>query len=415
LFIKIITGAQDLLISPKELFSERYEILEQVKMVYRGSVLVVDDELGPRESLRMILKPVYEVFFASNGTDALQSLRSHKIDLVTLDLRMPGISGIEVLKEIKKTSNDVEVIIVTGFGSLTNAVEAIRYGAVDFISKPFDVAEILSIANRSMERRIFNLRMKNLLQKIKTLHLPGPDGMEEALLNLEKSLGGSLPESHRGEKELLESVTPLDHYPFSKVAVNCLDFFKVLVYILESKEPYTFGHSERVSFYAETIAHDLNLSAEEKANLHLATLLHDIGKIGLSNRLLEKADLSEDENLDIRRHPIQGVHLIEPLSFPAAVTGAIRHHHERWDGKGYPDGLAGEEIPLLARIVSLADSYDAMTSDRPYRPELDFGNVQEEILKNSGIQFDPGMVSAFAKHFRNGAVRAPISPAPDSN
>ncbi len=380
-------------------------------MAYRGTVLVVDDETGPRESLRMILKPVHEVLAASNGMDALQFLRTHNVDLVTLDLRMPGIPGIEVLKEIKKGCNDVEVIIVTGFGSLTNAVEAIRYGAVDFISKPFNVSEILSIVSRSMERRVFTLKMKNLLQKIKTLHLHGADGMEEALMNLEKSLGAPPVESHQSKKDSFESLSPFDHFMFPKVAVNCLDFFKVLVYILESKEPYTYGHSERVAFYAETIAQDLNLSAEDKANLYLATLLHDIGKIGLSNRLLEKAKLSEDENLGIRRHPIKGIHLIEPLSLPTAVTSAIRHHHERWDGKGYPDGLAGEKIPLLARIIALADSYDAMTSDRPYRPELAFQNVQEEIVKNAGVQFDPGIVSIFAKHFRNGAVRAPIIPA----
>lgn len=384
-------------------------------MDYRGTVLVVDDELGPRESLRMILKPAYEVFAAANGTDALHSLRTHKIDLVTLDLRMPGIPGIEVLKEIKKAGNDVEVIIVTGFGSLTNAVEAIRYGAVDFISKPFNVAEILSIVSKSMERRSFNLKMKNLLQKIKTLHLHGPEGMEEALTNLEKSLVASPSESCQIKKDLYESLNPFNSFPFPKIAVNCMDFFKVLVYILESKEPYTYGHSERVSFYAETIAQDLSLTAEEKGNLQLATLLHDIGKIGLSNRLLEKTNLSEDENLDIRRHPIKGVHLIEPLSFPADITSAIRHHHERWDGKGYPDGLAGKEIPLLARIIALADSYDAMTSDRPYRAELDFHNVQEEIVKNSGVQFDPEIVSIFAKHFHNGAVRAPIASAPYSN
>ncbi len=384
-------------------------------MDYRGTVLVVDDELGPRESLRMILKPAYEVFAAGNGTDALHSLRTHKIDLVTLDLRMPGIPGIEVLKEIKKAGNDVEVIIVTGFGSLTNAVEAIRYGAVDFISKPFNVAEILSIVSKSMERRSFNLKMKNLLQKIKMLHLYGPEGMEEALTNLEKSLVASPSESCQIKKDLYESLSPFNSFPFPKVAVNCMDFFKVLVYILESKEPYTYGHSERVSFYAETIAQDLSLSTEEKGNLQLATLLHDIGKIGLSNRLLEKTNLSEDENLDIRRHPIKGVHLIEPLSFPADITSAIRHHHERWDGKGYPDGLAGKEIPLLARIIALADSYDAMTSDRPYRAELDFHNVQEEIVKNSGVQFDPEIVSIFSKYFHNGAVRAPITPAPYSN
>ncbi len=384
------------------------------EMAYYGTVLVVDDELGPRESLRMILKPVYPVMTVGTGEEALEIMGTHRIDLVTLDLRMPGIPGIEVLKEIKKTSPDVEVIIVTGFGTLATAVEAIRYGAMDFISKPFNVAEILSIVGKSMERRSFNLKIKTLLQKIKAHHLLGPDGAGEALENLEKSIVASHP-GVPSTRETPESLLPLELAARPKVAVDCMDFFKVLVYVLESKEPYTYGHSERVSFYAEILAQDLNLSSEERANLQLATLLHDIGKIGLSNRLLEKVHLSQGENMDIRRHPLQGVHLIEPLSFPPAVTAAIRHHHERWDGKGYPDGLAEKEIPLLARIINLADSYDAMTSDRPYRSGLAFSNVQEEILRNSGAQFDPDMVAVFARHFRGGALQAPAAPTPSLN
>jgi len=383
-------------------------------MAYRGTILVVDDDLGPRESLRMILKPVYPVLTADTGLEALQIIKTRKVDLVTLDLRLPGIPGIEVLKEIKKTNADVEVIIVTGFGSLTTAVEALRYGAMDFISKPFNVAEILSIVTKSMERRSFNLKIKDLLQRVKTQHLLGLEGGGEALENLEKSLLAPPPGWQTPGKPS-EPLFPPDFVPRPRVAVDCMDFFKVLVYILESKEPYTCGHSERVSFYAEILAQDLNLSSEERSSLQLATLLHDIGKIGLSNRLLEKAHLSQGESLDIRRHPIQGVHLIEALSFPPAVTAAIRHHHERWDGKGYPDGLAEKEIPLLARIINLADSYDAMTTDRPYRSGLACPNVQEEILKNSGAQFDPEIVSVFAQHFRAGGLQAPAAPAPSLN
>lgn len=127
----------------------------------QGSILIVDDEVGPRESLRMILKPIYEVYTASNGHEALQFISREKIDLVTLDLKMPGISGIDVLKEIKKLHSDIEVVIITGYGTLTNAVEAIRYGAVDFISKPFNVAEIISIVSKTVERRNFNLKIKD--------------------------------------------------------------------------------------------------------------------------------------------------------------------------------------------------------------------------------------------------------------
>jgi len=138
-------------------------------MAEKGSILVVDDEIGPRESLRIILKPIYEVYTAADGQEALQFISNEKVDLVTLDLKMPGLSGIEVLREIKKIRSDIEVIIITGYGTLANAREAIRYGAVDFISKPFNVADIIAVVSKSFERRNLNLRIKNLTQQIKDL------------------------------------------------------------------------------------------------------------------------------------------------------------------------------------------------------------------------------------------------------
>ena len=377
----------------------------------QGTILVVDDEIGPRESLRMILKPLYEVYTATNGQEALQFISREKIDLVTLDLKMPGISGIDVLKEIKKLHADIEVVIITGYGTLTNAVEAIRYGAVDFISKPFNVAEIISIVSKSVGRRNFNLKIKDLIQKIKGLRLSGGNGQQEALSNLGASVDW-VPELELG-KELNESLLDLESFRMQKVSVNYLDFLKVLIYILESKEPYTSGHSERVSLYSGVIAQDLLLTPQEKEDLQIATLLHDIGKIGLSNRLLRKNGLTQGDSMDIRQHPIKGVHLIEPLSFSPSITSAIRHHHEWWNGSGYPDGLSGEEIPLLARIISLADSYDAMASDRPYRQGLSIKKVEDEIAKNAGIQFDPKIVSLFSKHFNNGGIlpQNPQSPS----
>ncbi len=138
-------------------------------MAQGGSILIVDDELGPRESLRMILKSMYDVHTASNGQEALKLLQKEDIDLVTLDLKMPGLSGLETLKEIKKFKPEVEIIIITGYGTLTNAQEAIRYGAGDFISKPFNVADIIAIIGKSFERRSYNLRIKSLFQKFNEL------------------------------------------------------------------------------------------------------------------------------------------------------------------------------------------------------------------------------------------------------
>lgn len=374
-------------------------------MADQGTILVVDDEIGPRESLRMILKPLFRVYQASSGWEALDLIKEKDIDLVTLDLKMPGLSGIEVLREIKKVKSDVEVVIVTGYGTLANAIEAIRYGAVDFITKPFNVAEIIAVVSKSFERRSLNLKIKNLIQKIKNLSMLGED-QNDALAKLGASvgLGAGVDEI---QKELKESLQNLDNWKSQKITVNYLDFLKVLIYILESKEPYTSGHSERVSFYADLIAQEMHLSAEEKENLQIATLLHDIGKIGVSNHVLEKTDLNENESLNLKQHPLKAVQLIEPLAFPAMVISAIRHHHERWDGKGYPDGLAGENIPLLARIISLADSYDAMTTDRPYREGLSTKRVFEELEKNAGSQFDPQIVSVFLKNFKSRALPSP--------
>lgn len=379
-------------------------------MAAKGSVLVVDDEFGPRESLRMILKPIYDVHTVENGQDALDFIGRENVDLVTLDLKMPGLSGIDVLREIKKNRTDVEVVIITGYGTLNNAVEAFRYGAVDFIFKPFNVAEIISIVNKSVERRNFNLAIKNLLQRFKYLRILETDLQGEALTNLTASLD-LVPEAQELHREIQESLRQLENFRMQKVSVNYMDFLKVLIYILESKEPYTSGHSERVSIYSDMIAQELRLSAQEKEDLQIATLLHDIGKVGLSNRLLEKTHLSAKDSLDIRLHPVKGVHLIEPLAFSHTIISAIRHHHERWDGKGYPDGLVGKAIPLLARIISLADSYDAMISDRPYRQGLSMKRVQEEIESNAGTQFDPNMVDIFLKQIKRDGGCLPIHPS----
>ncbi len=381
-------------------------------MMEKGSILVVDDEFGPRESLRMILKPIYDVHTACSGQEAINFVLKENVDLVTLDLKMPGLSGIDALREIKKIRNDIEVVIITGFGTFANAVEAIRYGVIDFISKPFNIAEIISIAKKSIERRNFNLKIRSLIKKFMDPRLAGTNG---EMLSMDDTQWGpewkNLELQPDLQREIQNSLSHLESLWAQRVTVNYLDFLKVLIYILESKEPYTNGHSERVSIYSAMIAQDLDLSGEEKEDLQIATLLHDIGKIGLSNRLLEKIELNHEECQSIRFHPIKGVRLIEPLGFSHNVISAIRHHHERWDGRGYPDGLMGDRIPLLARIITLADSYDAMTSDRPYRCGLSAHLVEEEIEKNAGTQFDPEIVNFFLKHFKSGEVFLSLAPA----
>ncbi|MDO8955919.1 MAG: response regulator [Deltaproteobacteria bacterium] len=152
-------------------------------MEQKASVLVVDDELGPRESLRMILKPLYDVHTAANGQEALDCIQKEKVDLITLDIKMPGLSGMDVLRELRKLGSDAAVVIVTGYGTLTNVHDAIRYGAVDFVSKPFNVPDIVAIVNKSVAQRSYNRKVKNIVQKIRSIHAWEDNEIDEFLNN----------------------------------------------------------------------------------------------------------------------------------------------------------------------------------------------------------------------------------------
>jgi putative two-component system response regulator len=345
------------------------------------NILIADDEIGPRESLRMILKPTYNIFSVENGYAAIQMIQQTEIDIVTLDLKMPGISGIDTLKEIRVIDPEVMVIIVTGFGTLKSAIEAIRYGVFDYISKPFNVPEIICIIDKAIQRRRLNLKIKEVL-------------------------GGSL--DHRLIKEpvtdsgffLQNEIKGITDYKWDDMSISdnqkCLEFAKVLAYTLEEKDPYTSGHSERVCYYSDFICKRLTLPAKERTELQIASYLHDIGKLGISNRFInKKGTLTPTDWAIIKQHTKKSIELLLPLNLSPKITSYIQHHHERFDGTGYPDGLAGDQIPLGARVIAISDSYDSMTSDRPYRKPLSNGEAKNELLKCTGKQFDPNLVSLF--------------------
>jgi len=359
--------------------------LEGVEMetkINAPNILVVDDEIGPRESLRMILKPNYNVYTAENGHIAIQMVQQIKMDVVTLDLKMPGLSGIEALKEIRVIDPDVMVIIITGYGTLKSAIEAIRYGVFDYIPKPFNVPEILSIIDKSVQRRKLNLKVKGLLNTcFNQPSLKEPNVDSDFILQKEiKEVTGY----RWGDVHLPED------------GQNCLEFAKVLAYTLEEKDPYTSGHSERVCYYSDFISKHLPFSPKERSELQIAAYLHDIGKIGISNRFInKKGALSSTDWAIIKQHTKKSIELLIPLNLSPNILAYVQHHHERFDGAGYPDGLTGEQIPLGARIIAISDSYDSMTSDRPYRRPLTNGDAKEELVKNAGKQFDPNIVSVF--------------------
>ena len=310
----------------------------------RPSVLIVDDERGPRESLRMILEPSHRVLQAGCGSDALELLRRHAIDVVTLDLQMPGMRGDELMGAVRREFPGVEVIVITGCGSVASAAEAVRQGVCDYLEKPFDLIRVTAAVTRAVARR------------------------------------GARADA-----------TPSD--PDRR---RTLAFLELLAETIESKDRTLRGHARRVAFYSGLVAERTGLAAEERETLRLAAFLHDVGKVGVpTDLLLRPGALEPKERRIVEQHPVIGARLLAPLDVPAGVALALRHHHEWWDGRGYPDGIAAERIPLLARIIGVADAFDAMTSDRPYRRALGRELATAELRRCAGVQFDPEIAQEF--------------------
>lgn len=350
----------------------------------RHSILVVDDETGPREALNMILKPFYGVYNAINGNQALEIMRKTHVDLVILDLKMPGFQGTDILREIKQEKGDVEVVILTGYGSLKTAVDAIRFGAADYLLKPFNVTEIISVINRILAKKTQRDQLTTFLTELSEIV-----GHEATVETIRNSMNDK-PTSVQKFKGMLNKIITQDNPIHSG---NYLEFVRVLSETLENKDPFTHGHSSRVNYYSNLLAQRLNLSQAEQRDLQIGAYLHDIGKLGVDARTIYKeGSFTRQELLLMRRHPEIGVDLVTPIGLSHHVVSIIRHHHEFYDGTGYPDGLKGEAIPLLTRIVSTSESFDAMVTDRPYRKALPIKEIEAELKRCAGTQFDPSLV-----------------------
>lgn len=352
-------------------------------------LLIVDDERGPRESLRMILRPAYALRIARNGHEALEILRTENVDLITLDLNMPGIQGEELMRTVRRECPRVAVVVITGFGSLESATEALRLGVADYLQKPFDVVQVHAAISRALGRREGHQRLVRFLDDLGEVvghHEPLETvlGRAQTDPSLARDVAQLLAELQAGP-ERGESCGPRTYA-----------FLEVLAATVESQCGFLRGHARRTGFYAGLLADRLCLAARDLDEVRMAGFLHDIGKIGVPTDLLTRAGaLTPKERALVEQHPAIGARLVEPLGVPEEIVGAIRHHHEWWDGRGYGDGLFGDQIPLAARIVALADAYDAMTCDRPYRTALPPEVVRHEIERYGGVQFDPDLTKEF--------------------
>lgn len=328
-------------------------------------VLVVDDELGPREALRMILRDDYDVVTAENGNQALDYLENSEFDLVILDIRMPDINGIELLTEVKKKAPETEVVMITAYASVDTATNALRNGALDYLIKPFEVSVVKEVVEKGLSRRTFSTAIKDRLSKLQVDNESLRYEIENAYNNIQK------------------------HY---------METVRSLVAAIDAKDSYTKGHQERVAIYSILLGEELKFPQDEISLLQQAAILHDIGKIGISEQILRKTTaLTPEEFEKIKQHPVIGAEIISPVEFLKEAVPIILHHHEKFDGTGYPDGISCLQIPLGARIIAVADAIDAMFSERPYAPAKSPSQVREELRRCSGTQFDPELVEIALK------------------
>jgi len=324
----------------------------------RPQCVVADDEAYLRRVLvRLMESDGFTCHEAANGRIAVDLLDRVNPTLVLTDLHMPELDGMGLLREVRARKPDAAVIMITAVADVATAVSALSVGAMDYLMKPFHLEEIRARVRQALEKR--DLILENR-------------GYQEGL-----------------EARVAEQASRLESLFVASI--------QSLADALEVKDPYTHGHSLRVSAYSVAIARMIGLDAESIQQIEIGGRVHDIGKIGVREAVLNKpGPLTSEEYQHIMTHPVVGWRILSPLlkDVPMALN-VVRWHHERWDGSGVPDHLVGEAIPIEARIAAVADTFDAMTSVRPYRPGVPLPETLAELRRNSRTQFDPVCVAAF--------------------
>jgi putative nucleotidyltransferase with HDIG domain len=327
-------------------------------------ILIVDDDAAVRGVIAVLLgEEGYACTAVGSADAALDAVRHGEFPLVISDVRMPGRDGFWLLEKMRDGHPDTAVVMLTAFGDTEAAVECLRNGAADYLLKPPKVTELIRAIERALGRRRLELA-RNKYRR-----------------SLENRVREKTAELSRALRELEGTYTQT---------------LWSLVAALDAREHETNDHSQRVVRYSLAMARRLGLPARDLPDLGRGALLHDIGKIGIPDSILLKpGKLDEDEWREMRRHPQIGYEILRSIHFLDTSAEMVLSHQERWDGGGYPRGLAGEEIPIAARVFAIADTYDAMTSDRPYRKALPATAAREEIERCAGTQFDRTCAEAF--------------------
>lgn len=331
---------------------------EQIQQDYK--IIAVDDEEGIIDSLSIVLKRTgYQFTGVTDPVEAIERIKNEHFDLLLLDFLMTPYHGDQVVEEIRKFNKELYILLLTGHKDLAPPLETIKKLDIQGYCEKGDKFDQLLLL---IESGIKSIKQMREIQRINNELSDAKDQLEKAYL---------------------ESI-------------------QTLRYTVEAKDTYTRGHSDRVSEFAVLIGEKMGLSEAELKTLKIGGLFHDIGKIGIPDSiLLKESKLSDDEYSEIKHHPSIGAHILSNATIFQDIIPIVKYHHERFDGRGYPENLKGEEIPLLARITSVADAFDAMSSRRTYRNNLELEVIKEEIRKNKGTQFDPKAADVFLDILEN--------------
>jgi len=341
-------------------------------------ILVVDDEPLIREIIiRKLSEFGYIATPVENAFEALNKMREKSYPLVLSDIMMPGMDGIELLKRLRSLYPDTAVVMITAVSNVNIAIEALREGAYDYLIKPFNFEEVVLSVKNAFEKRDLILENR-LYQK----HL-------EALVeNQTSEIRQLLSKEQERSSELNKAL--------EEIQITHDATIDALSAALDYRDNETEGHSQRVVRYSLEIGKVLGLERRNLEVLARGTLLHDIGKIGVPDSILWKpGKLTDEEWVEMRKHVEYGFKMLKSIHFLKDAALIVQHHHERYDGSGYPDRMSGDNIIIGARIFAIADTYDAMTTDRPYRKALTDRDAREEIKRCNGTQFDPKITEAF--------------------
>src|SRR6266702_1595299 len=329
------------------------------------AVLVVDDEEPIRNALKKFLtQQQFEVYTAASGDEALAQLKLHRIALMLCDIRMPGISVVDLVPHALETEPDLAILMLSDVNDATSAALCMQRGAMDYLTKPVELADMGRAVQRALKRREMQLENRQLSQWLKEEVTTRTAELQRERMKLER------------------------------ISIATLE---ALVNALEAKDPYMRGHSARVADLSATIAHQLGMSEEDVELVRIAGRLHDIGKIGTREAVLNKQGaLTPEEFEHVKQHVIIGSQILAPLTHLGDIIPAVRHHHERWDGTGYPDGLRGEEIPIGARIIGAAEVFDALSTSRAYQEKMSPEKAVQRAADLSGTVLDPKVFEALA-------------------